>query len=34
MEANGLKLLKEHARTQCRNGRRYYDPEVKQALIR
>lgn len=34
MEENGPKLLKDHVRTQCRDGRRYYDHEVKQTLIR
>jgi transposase len=33
MEENGLKLLKDYVITHCRNGRRYYDPTVKQALI-
>jgi hypothetical protein len=34
MEENALRLLKNHVITRCRNGRCYYDPEVKQALIR
>jgi transposase len=33
MEENELKLLKDHVITRCSNGRRYYDPAIKQALI-
>jgi transposase len=33
MEENGIKLLKDHVITRCRNGRRYYDPAVKQAVV-
>jgi transposase len=33
MEENGIDLLKGHVVTRCRNGRRYYDPAVKQAVV-
>jgi hypothetical protein len=33
MEANKLRLLKDHVITRYRNDRCHYDPEVKQALI-
>ena len=34
MPKKKLQLLKDHVITRCRNGRCYYDPAVKQALIR
>lgn len=34
MEETKLRLLKDHVITRCRDGRCYYDPEVKEALIR
>jgi hypothetical protein len=33
MEEDGIKLLKDHVVTRCRNGRRYYDPAVRQAVV-